>query len=146
MMKLIAAILVSLVPLAPAAIYFIHQRRRAPASAARGLVLGLTGFNAVLGLMAAGFGIVWLASPPAAAAVGMSAQAPVSDPYISLAAAIATGLATIGAGVAVSGTGAAAVGAIAEKPEIFGRSLIYVGLAEGIAIYGLIIAFIILNR
>ena len=146
MMTLIAAILVSLVPLGPAAIYFMRQRRYAPTNAARGLVLGLTGFNVVLGLMAAGFGVVWLASPPAAVAVGMSAQAPVSDPYVSLAAAIATGLATIGAGIAVSATGAAAVGAIAEKPESFGRSLIFVGLAEGIAIYGLIISFVVLNR
>ena len=48
--------------------------------------------------------------------------------------------------IAVSSTGAAAVGAIAEKPEAFGRSLIFVGLAEGIAIYGLIIAFLVLNR
>ena len=41
---------------------------------------------------------------------------------------------------------AAAVGTIAEKPESFGRALIFVGLAEGIAIYGLIISFMILNR
>ena len=38
------------------------------------------------------------------------------------------------------------LGAIAEKPEVFGRALIFVGLAEGVAIYGLIIAFIVLNR
>jgi V/A-type H+-transporting ATPase subunit K len=65
---------------------------------------------------------------------------------VSLAAAISTGLACIGAGIAVSGTGAAAIGAIAEKPEAFGRSLIFVGLGEGVAIYGLIIAFLVLNR
>jgi len=46
----------------------------------------------------------------------------------------------------VGATGAAAIGAIAEKPEAFGRVLIFVGLAEGIAIYGLIIAFMILGR
>jgi V/A-type H+-transporting ATPase subunit K len=55
-------------------------------------------------------------------------------------------LAAIGAGIAVSSTGAAAVGTIAEKPESFGRALIFVGLAEGIAIYGLIISFMVLNR
>ena len=82
----------------------------------------------------------------AARGVDRAAQAAGGDPYVSLAAAISTGLATIGAGIAVSGTGAAAVGAIAEKPESFGRALIFVGLAEGIAIYGLIIAFLILNR
>ena len=42
--------------------------------------------------------------------------------------------------------GSAAIGAIAEKPELLGRTLIMVGLAEGIAIYGLIISVLILNR
>lgn len=63
----------------------------------------------------------------------------------ALAAALATGLASIGAGIAVGMAGAAAIGAIAEKPELVGRTLIFVGLAEGIAIYGLIISFIILG-
>jgi V/A-type H+-transporting ATPase subunit K len=63
-----------------------------------------------------------------------------------LAAAMSTGLAALGAGVAVSGTGAAAIGAIAEKPEALGRSLIFVGLAEGVAIYGLLISFLVLPK
>ena len=62
-----------------------------------------------------------------------------------LGAAIATGLAAIGAGIAVGIAGAAAIGAIAEKPELLGRTLIFVGLAEGIVIYGLIVSFIILR-
>lgn len=62
-----------------------------------------------------------------------------------LAAAIATGLAAIGAGIAVGIAGAAAIGAISEKPELLGRTLIFVGLAEGIVIYGLIVSFIILG-
>ena len=80
------------------------------------------------------------------ALTGSAQEAAASDPYVSLGAAISTGLAAIGAGIAVSGTGAAAVGAIAEKPEVFGRVLIFVGLAEGIAIYGLVISFMILNQ
>jgi V/A-type H+-transporting ATPase subunit K len=63
----------------------------------------------------------------------------------ALGAALATGLATIGAGIAVGITGSAAIGGITQKPEILGRSLIFVGLAEGIAIYGLIISFMILS-
>lgn len=63
-----------------------------------------------------------------------------------LAAAIVTGLAALGAGYAVAMVGSAAVGALAEKPELLGRVLILVGLAEGIAIYGLIVAVLILNR
>jgi len=153
MMKLIVAILVGLIPMVPAVIYYLRQRRHALARASRGLMCGLTGFNVVLALMAVGIALVWLASPPTALAAEAKAQTAQStaqttagDPYASLAAAIATGLAAVGAGIAVSGTGAAAVGAIAEKPEAFGRSLIFVGLAEGIAIYGLLIAFMVLNR
>ena len=52
----------------------------------------------------------------------------------------------VGAGIAVARVGTAAVGALAEKPELFGRLLIFIGLAEGIAIYGLIVSILILNR
>jgi len=63
-----------------------------------------------------------------------------------LAAALATAVGALGAGFAVASVGSASVGALAEKPELFGRVLILVGLAEGIAIYGLIISVLILNR
>ena len=61
-------------------------------------------------------------------------------------AALATGLSSLGAGIAVARLGTAAVGALAEKPELLGRLLIFVGLAEGIAIYGVIISILILER
>jgi V/A-type H+-transporting ATPase subunit K len=146
MNKLVVAVLVGLVPMIPAVIYFLRQRRDAPGSATRGLVVGMVGFNAILGLMAAGVGLVWLVSPATVMAAGPGAQSATADAYVSLAAAISTGLAAVGAGIAVSSTGAAAVGSITEKPESFGRALIFVGLAEGIAIYGLIISFMVLNR
>jgi V/A-type H+-transporting ATPase subunit K len=63
-----------------------------------------------------------------------------------LSAALATGASALGAAYAVARVGSAAVGALAEKPELLGRVLILVGLAEGIAIYGLIIAILILNQ
>ena len=63
-----------------------------------------------------------------------------------LAAAISTGLSAIGAAAAVAVVGGAARGAVAEKPELAGRALVFVGLAEGIAIYGLIVAIMILGR
>ncbi len=144
-MFLIVAVLAGLLPVVPGVIYFFHQRQDHPAEATRSLVMGLNGFNVLLGLMATGLGVFWLLSPTAAFAAGLQ-QAPASDPYAALAAAISTGLACVGAGIAVAGSGAAAVGAIAEKPESFGRSLIFVGLSEGIAIYGLIISFLVLNR
>jgi V/A-type H+-transporting ATPase subunit K len=63
-----------------------------------------------------------------------------------LAAALSTGIGCIGAGIAVAAVGAAGLGVVGEKPELFTRALIFVGLAEGIAIYGLIIAIMILTR
>lgn len=60
-----------------------------------------------------------------------------------LGMAVSTGLAAIGAGYAVGHTGSAAIASITEKPETFGRAMIFVGLAEGIAIYGLLISFLI---
>jgi len=63
-----------------------------------------------------------------------------------IAAAVSVGLSSIGAGIAVSMVGSAAMGAVAERPELMGRSIIYVGLAEGIAIYGLIIGIMILGK
>ncbi len=63
-----------------------------------------------------------------------------------IAAAIAVGLGSLGAGFAVSTVGSAAMGAMAERPEMAARALIFVGLAEGIAIYGLIVAIMILGK
>ena len=57
-----------------------------------------------------------------------------------------TGLAAIGAGLAVGPVGAGALAVIAEKPEMFGRTLIYLGLAEGIAIYGLVVTILLLGK
>jgi V/A-type H+-transporting ATPase subunit K len=59
---------------------------------------------------------------------------------------IPTALSTIGAAIAVGPIGAASLAALAEKPEMFGRTLIYLGLAEGIAIYGLVMSILLLGR
>ena len=63
-----------------------------------------------------------------------------------IAAAASTAIGALGAGYAVSHVGAAALGAMGERPELAGRALIFVGLAEGIAIYGLIVSILILGR
>lgn len=63
-----------------------------------------------------------------------------------IAAALSTGVSALAAGYAVATVGSASVGAMAERPEIFGRVLVMIGLAEGIAIYGLIVSILILNR
>jgi V/A-type H+-transporting ATPase subunit K len=63
-----------------------------------------------------------------------------------IGAAIAVAGSTIGAGIAVAYTGAAALAAMSERPELFGRAMVVVGLAEGIAIYGLIIGIILVGK
>jgi V/A-type H+/Na+-transporting ATPase subunit K len=95
-------------------------------------------------------GLVFATRPTvASAAAEATALARVDPQYAGwalLAAALSTALATLGAGYAVGRVGSAAIGAVAEKPELFGRALVLVGLAEGIAIYGLIVSILILNR
>lgn len=63
-----------------------------------------------------------------------------------IAAALATGLSCVGGGIAVSSAASAALGAISEDGSILGKSLIFVGLAEGVCLYGLIISFMILGQ
>lgn len=62
-----------------------------------------------------------------------------------LAAALSTGLSCIGAGVAVASAASAAIGALSEDSSIMGKALIFVALAESIALYGLLISFSILG-
>lgn len=69
-----------------------------------------------------------------------------NDGMAYIAAALAVGLSTLAGGIAVGLVGAAAMGAVGEKPEISGKALIFLGLAEGIAIYGFIIAIMILGK
>ena len=104
---------------------------------------------AAAGLLSLGATALLVSAPPALAAAGAAAAGGAGGESWSLgllAAALATALSSLGAGVAVGRVGTAAVGALAEKPELFGRLLIFVGLAEGIAIYGLFVSILILNR
>jgi len=83
-------------------------------------------------------------------AFGQEAVKSITDPatvkWGFISAALAVGASSIGAAFAVGIVGSAAMGAMSEKPELAGRALIFLGLAEGIAIYGLIIAIMILGR
>ncbi|MDJ0348016.1 ATP synthase subunit C [Cryobacterium sp. PH29-G1] len=81
-------------------------------------------------------------SVPAATAVAATG----SGGSALIAAAIAVAGSSIGAAFAVAYTGSAALAAMSERPEIFGRAMVVVGLAEGIAIYGLIIAIILIGK
>ncbi|MGZ4432761.1 MAG: ATP synthase subunit C, partial [Trebonia sp.] len=63
-----------------------------------------------------------------------------------IGAGIAVAGSSIGAGIAVAYTGAAALAIMSERPELFGRAMVIVGLAEGIAIYGLVIGIILIGK
>ena len=87
-------------------------------------------------------------TPDTTATTSQTATAPVdnSKGMGLLAAALVTGLAGIGGGIAVAAAAPAAFGATSEDPKAFGKSLIFVALGEGIALYGLLISILILNK
>jgi V/A-type H+-transporting ATPase subunit K len=92
-------------------------------------------------LMAAGE-----ASAAAGAAGGGGGEVSVGLGLALIGIGIPTALSTVGAGIAVGPVGASALAVISEKPEMFGRTLIYLGLAEGIAIYGLVVTILLLGQ
>ncbi len=65
---------------------------------------------------------------------------------IALAAALALGLACLGAGYAIAHASSAVMGAVTEKSELFAWGLVLVALAEGVALYGLVIAFLLIGK
>lgn len=69
-----------------------------------------------------------------------------SRAWIAMAAAVTMAFSCLAAGYAVAKVGAAAMGAASEKPEIMGKAMLFVAIAEGIAIYGLIIAVFLLTK
>jgi V/A-type H+-transporting ATPase subunit K len=87
-----------------------------------------------------------MASPEAAAASAGAGEISVGMGLAFIGIALPTTFSTIAAAIAVGPIGAASLAAVSEKPEIFGRTLVYLGLAEGIAIYGLVLSILLLNR
>ena len=81
-------------------------------------------------------------STPTMQAAETGGQSTAALKYIG--AAVAVGLACIGAGVAVGQIGAAAMGAMSENPELSGKALVYAGLAEGICLWGFLVALLVL--
>lgn len=131
----------------------------------RSAVRVMVGFNAALAVVALTvFGVVLATStPPAEASAPVATTTVTADvlrqdttePSASgwsarsaalLGASIAVAGCGIGAAIGVAYTGAAALAAISERPEIFGRAMVIVGLAEGIAIYGLIVGIILIGQ
>jgi V/A-type H+-transporting ATPase subunit K len=100
-------------------------------------------FAAQCGLLFLGVSDALAATP---AETGGPAEVSLGLGLAMIGVGIPTALATIGAGIAVGPVGSSAMALISEKPEMFGRTLVYLGLAEGIAIYGLVVSILILGR
>ncbi|HET9076092.1 MAG TPA: ATP synthase subunit C [Acidimicrobiales bacterium] len=109
---------------------------------------GIRVFKVVNALLLLGAGV--LIAVVLQSGTGYAASAAVTGKSYSgqalIGAAIAVAGSSIGAAVAVAYTGSAALAAMSERPEIFGRAMVVVGLAEGIAIYGLVIAIILIGK
>lgn len=125
-------------------LYVIYRRKVSGKKVRGGLFANIFSFFAfciVLSLFNIGTTAL-AAGSETVAAVGLT----VGDGMALIAAALATGLSCIGGGLAVAAAASAALGAISENDKVFGKALIFVGLAEGVALYGVLISFQILSK
>jgi len=124
-------------------LYIIYRRKVSGKKVRGGLIANVFSFFALCILLS-----LFSISNTAMAAVGEAASAgyTIGDGMAFLSAALVTGLSCIGGGVAVSAAASAALGAISENDKVFGKALIFVGLAEGVALYGVLISFQILSK
>ena len=142
-MKIILVLLATILLFLPLISIAVRKLTGAPARRALlsnvAMFFGLFILTAVLGFSgAASAASVETAAEAAAASGGLA------EGLKYIAAALAVGLSGIGGGLAVASSASAALGAISENDSMFGKALIFVGLAEGVALYGLIIALVLL--
>ncbi len=135
---IVIALLISMI--IPGIIYLTGEKNRGRFKTT--LVINIFLF---FGLLLATFGVLFAGSTKVlAATAGTDSSTTTSIGFI--AAALVTGFACIAGGMSVAKVASAALGAISEDQSVFGKSLVYVGLAEGVCLYGLIIAFMILGK
>lgn len=143
---LVAALILSII--VPFGAYFLGEKSRKRYK--RSLACNCFFFFGTLALAAilslGGAGSVQAAEAAADVAASGAAAGGLSSGLGYIAAALATSLSGIGSGIAVASSASAALGAISEDQSIFGKSMIFVAMAEGIALYGLIISFMILGQ
>ena len=132
-----AALVLSII--IPFGVYLIGEKNRGRYKTA----IGVNSFF-FFGTMVVAAGVTLAGKVNVLAAAGDSMSVGTGMAY--LAAALVTGLSCIGGGIAVASAASAALGAISEDSSILGKYLIFVGLAEGVALYGLIISFMILGK
>lgn len=122
-------------------LFLIGIRKYTGQKAKRALGANIASFFAFL-VLASVVGIGGSAS--AAGAEAAAAAGGMAEGLKYVGAALAVGLSGIGGGIAVASSASSALGAISENDKAFGKALIFVGLAEGVALYGLIVALLLL--
>ena len=132
--KIFLAVLVLMTIVLPIGYYFLFGKKKKQ-NRARTLAINIITFASALIISTV---IVFAQTAQAAGETSASGLG-------YLAAALAVGLSCIGGGIAVANSASAALGALSEDPTVFGKSLVFIGLSEGIALYGLIISFMILG-
>ena len=134
-----AAVIAALLLLLPA------RKNRDTGRARRRLVMNAGLFVVAAALMAV-MAVGPAAEPPEAASAATATASDAGQGMGFLAAALATGLSCLGAGIAIASTAPAAIGAFSEDPKAFGKALIFVVLGEGVALYGLLISILLINK
>ena len=134
--KILLLVVIMLTIVLPIGSYFVLGKK-GKRSFKRTLLINITTFAAaiIIASLVCFTGTASAAETEAVSATGLG--------YIG--AALAVGIACLGSGIAVANSASAALGALSENDSLFGKSLVFVGLSEGIALYGLIIAFMILG-
>ncbi len=140
----LAAVLMLMMPLVP-----IYKGVTTGRKAKHAVIFNLCAFFGVAALMIilpmGGF-VTLAEAEPAAVAAAAEAGMTVGAGLAYLAAALVTSFSCIGAGIAVAAAAPAAIGAFSEDPKAFGKALIFVALGEGVALYGLLISILIINK
>ena len=139
LMKILFA-LIALTVIVPVALYYKSGKTKGKEC----LLMNAISFFSILGVGV----ICTLGGGVSALAAGTGAEAglTVGEGLKFIGAALSTGLSGVGGGIAVASAASAALGAISEDSSVLGKSLIFVGLAEGVCLYGLIISFMILGN
>ena len=121
----------------------VLSKKKSPKKAKNAIILNLCSFFAVMviSIICPIGGFVNVQAAETASSVVNS-----SAGLGYIAAALSVGLGSIGCGIAVASGASAAIGAVAEEPKSFAKSLIFVALGEGVALYGFIIAFMIIGK
>jgi V/A-type H+-transporting ATPase subunit K len=124
--------------------YLLVRRRGQIGLRVLAVVGGLLAMAALAMVAVALSATAGVAAPPAAVAAAVPPATLNGSALIG--AAIAVAGSSLGAAIAVAYTGSAALAAMSERPELFGRAMVIVGLSEGIAIYGLVVAIILIGK